>query len=228
MNFETPLTIDVLPVYEDFLEKYKKPFAAKLVYECSLKIYYRTIFAIRQDNKCIWCECEMTHERKKHNSTTIEHMIPRTVGGADDPENYTVACARCNSRRGHMPAEEFRAFIAAGKLDAPKKKKKSRPSQDVKNVRRARARRFASVLDEANKGLSVEERREANANRPVEVQYEMLKKVAALGDIDARTKDKIRAIEAFLSGAPNTFVPGTRLWRQYERFAVSPRLEHAA
>lgn len=222
MQFETPLTIDVLPVYEDFLEQYKKPFAANLVYECLLKIYYRTILTIRQDNKCIWCECEMTHERKKHNSTTIEHMIPRTLGGADDPDNYTVACSRCNSRRGHMSVEEFRAFVDAGNLEAPKKKKKS--ANKDKSKRRARARRFAKVLDEVNQGLTVEERREANANRPVEEQYDLLKKVAAQGDLDARTKDKLTAIEAFLSGTPNPFIPGTRLWRQYERFAISPRL----
>lgn len=227
MQFETPLTIDVLPVYEDYLAEYKKPFAAKLVFEVALKIYWRTVLTLSQENKCIWCECEMTHERKLAHSTTIEHMIPSSLGGADDPENYTVACSRCNSRRGSMLVDEFRAFIAAGKLAAPKKKKKSRQSQGVRNARRIKARRFASVLSEANKGLTNEERRDANANRPVEEQYEILKKVAALGEMDARTKDKLAALEIFLTGAPNPYELDTRPWRQFERFSKSSRLRAA-
>lgn len=119
MNFETPLTIDVLPVYEDFLNKYKKPFPAKLVFQSSLKIYYRTILSRQQNNKCIWCECEMTHERNHSNSTTIEHMIPRSLGGADDPENYAVACSRCNHKRGIMTISSFRDHIRNGGLHHP-------------------------------------------------------------------------------------------------------------
>lgn len=30
---------------------------------------------------------------------TIDHIIPQSLGGSDDPENLALACRRCNERR---------------------------------------------------------------------------------------------------------------------------------
>lgn len=228
MNFVTPLTIDVLPVYEDFLAEYKKPFAAKLVFETSMRIYWRTVLTLQQGNKCIWCECEMTHERKQWNSTTIEHMIPRSLGGLDEPENYTVACSRCNNRRGTMSVNNFRSLIRDGLYEHPEMsntaiRKMGREKKREAASRRALAEKMSKELAVVNAGLTLEERYEANKNRPVTEQYEMLGR-ALKGD--PRTDDKVKALNAVLAGIPNPFDPDTRAWRQYERFARSPRLDN--
>lgn len=40
---------------------------------------------------------------------TIDHIRPRQFGGTDDPDNLTDACQSCNSRKGTLPVELFRA-----------------------------------------------------------------------------------------------------------------------
>lgn len=41
---------------------------------------------------CDYCGAETTMTR--------EHMVPRSKGGTDDPDNIAQACSRCNSRKG--------------------------------------------------------------------------------------------------------------------------------
>lgn len=38
-------------------------------------------------------------------ATTVDHLIPQSHGGDDDPDNLLLAHARCNSRRGTMSPE---------------------------------------------------------------------------------------------------------------------------
>ena len=37
----------------------------------------------------------------------IEHIHPRSKGGSDRVSNLTLACAKCNQKKGHRPVEEF-------------------------------------------------------------------------------------------------------------------------
>ena len=41
----------------------------------------------RDANTCTYCGAEAKH---------VDHIIPVSAGGTDDPENLTAACARCN------------------------------------------------------------------------------------------------------------------------------------
>lgn len=45
--------------------------------------------------------CEYCHspERLSANRFTIDHVIPRSLGGSDDLHNLALACRRCNERR---------------------------------------------------------------------------------------------------------------------------------
>jgi HNH endonuclease len=50
--------------------------------------------------------CEYCHspERLSANRFTIDHVIPRSVGGSDDISNLALACRRCNERRYNFVA----------------------------------------------------------------------------------------------------------------------------
>lgn len=40
---------------------------------------------------------------------TVEHVVPRSLGGTDDLSNLKPACRSHNSARGNRPIEEWRA-----------------------------------------------------------------------------------------------------------------------
>lgn len=46
----------------------------------------------------------------RQQTITVEHIIPRSKGGSNDPENLTHACARCNVLRGTLDIEIFIMF----------------------------------------------------------------------------------------------------------------------
>jgi HNH endonuclease len=50
--------------------------------------------------------CEYCHslEILSANRFTIDHVVPRSLGGSDDIENLALACRRCNERRYNFVA----------------------------------------------------------------------------------------------------------------------------
>lgn len=46
-------------------------------------------------------QCEYGHssERLSANRLTVDHIIPKSLGGSDDLDNLALACRRCNERR---------------------------------------------------------------------------------------------------------------------------------
>jgi hypothetical protein len=47
-------------------------------------------------------------------SASLDHIVPRSAGGTDDPANLQAAHARCNRRRGHLGPAQFRMGGADG------------------------------------------------------------------------------------------------------------------
>jgi hypothetical protein len=45
--------------------------------------------------------CEYCHSPEQSSSDifTIDHLLPRSLGGSDAPDNLALACRRCNERR---------------------------------------------------------------------------------------------------------------------------------
>lgn len=62
---------------------------------------YGAIFA-RDGNRCV--SCEATED------LTIDHIVPRSKGGTDDPSNLRVLCGYCNSQRCNRTDEEWAAL----------------------------------------------------------------------------------------------------------------------
>lgn len=52
----------------------------------------------RDGERCRYCG---TYEGPFH----IDHIYPVALGGSDDPDNLTVACAHCNMSKGAKPLE---------------------------------------------------------------------------------------------------------------------------
>jgi hypothetical protein len=48
--------------------------------------------------------CEYCHspERLSANRFTIDHLMPKSLGGSDELENFALACRRCNERRSNF------------------------------------------------------------------------------------------------------------------------------
>lgn len=53
--------------------------------------------------------CFLGGERIPEGQRTVEHVIPRSLGGTDDLDNLRPACKSHNAARGNRPLEEWRA-----------------------------------------------------------------------------------------------------------------------
>lgn len=61
----------------------------------------------RQGGHCHYCREQMTmrdHHDAPVRSTdaTIEHLVPRALGGGNTPQNLVAACSRCNALGGRI------------------------------------------------------------------------------------------------------------------------------
>lgn len=63
-----------------------------------MKVNERTRQFVRQRANYL---CEYCHSPEKSSSDifTIDHLIPRSLGGSDELDNLALACRRCNERR---------------------------------------------------------------------------------------------------------------------------------
>lgn len=69
------------------------------------KVPYKKIMLTRKNvinrdgHRCQYCGTS-------RGSMTVDHVIPRTLGGADTWENLVCACPRCNNRKGNRTPDE--------------------------------------------------------------------------------------------------------------------------
>jgi 5-methylcytosine-specific restriction endonuclease McrA len=72
--------------------------------------------AIRERAKYV---CEYCHspERLSANRFTVDHVIPKSLGGSDQLTNLALACRRCNERRYNFVALVVRKTFMSLKLD---------------------------------------------------------------------------------------------------------------
>lgn len=60
--------------------------------------------------RCAYCGCETRPVGEWR--LTMDHIVPVSRGGSDAIENLCVACAGCNSDKGTMTGDEYRAWRA--------------------------------------------------------------------------------------------------------------------
>lgn len=52
----------------------------------------------RDGHRCCYCNAK--------ENLTLDHVVPRSMGGGDRWDNLVTACQKCNSRKGNMTPEE--------------------------------------------------------------------------------------------------------------------------
>lgn len=75
----------------------------------------RNIFA-RDANKCQYCG-----KKFPAGELSLDHVVPRSMGGASSWENLVCACTKCNSRKGGRIPEEANMKL----IKTPQKPKRS-------------------------------------------------------------------------------------------------------
>jgi 5-methylcytosine-specific restriction endonuclease McrA len=105
MKLDFPLVINEEPQPDQFNHYPGK--MVRIAYEVAHWQWLRCRLSEAQNWKCCWCGCDTTDLRKKSNSSTIEHVLPKSLGGSDDWENLAMSCNRCNNNRGNKTVEEF-------------------------------------------------------------------------------------------------------------------------
>jgi 5-methylcytosine-specific restriction endonuclease McrA len=83
-------------------EKFQKPETYGVVYEKGKLMGYevREYLLEKWGRQCVYCRTEGL-------KLQVEHVIPKSRNGTDRVSNLTLACRKCNIKKGNQTAEEF-------------------------------------------------------------------------------------------------------------------------
>ncbi len=77
------------------------------------------VFA-RDGGCCVYCGIPARRPgpgvKRGPDLATLDHVVPKSIGGPLSRDNLVLACSACNNARGTMEADAFRALKAAGAL----------------------------------------------------------------------------------------------------------------
>lgn len=67
----------------------------------------------KYNNRCAYCHADLTYARNEGLCIefTIDHILPRILGGTDDLENLALSCFTCNNDKGILTEEQFRREV---------------------------------------------------------------------------------------------------------------------
>lgn len=63
----------------------------------------RALIQSKFGNRCAYCG-----EKLKYKNLTLDHIIPKSMGGTRTESNLYPACFRCNNKKADMSLEDFR------------------------------------------------------------------------------------------------------------------------
>jgi 5-methylcytosine-specific restriction endonuclease McrA len=63
--------------------------------------------AISQNWRCHYCKRPMTEPGSADRAVTLEHRVPRSLGGKDNFDNCVAACRECNTNKSDALEDEF-------------------------------------------------------------------------------------------------------------------------
>jgi len=102
---------------------------------------------LSQRGKCCFCEemmfADSQHYEHKKKIATIEHVIPKKLGGKNEESNYKLSCDGCNNLRGVMDFDKFKKYRISSYFE-------NKPTSLSKNARRTLKKR-AEVAERVNR-----------------------------------------------------------------------------
>ena len=79
--------------------------------------------------------CSYCNKRLLSKEITLDHVIPKSKGGAGNLENLVISCSLCNSKKGnHLPAQS--ALFLWGRNFEEKRHSKSYKKRMAYNARK--------------------------------------------------------------------------------------------
>jgi len=93
----------------------------------------------KEDFRCFYCGNKMELKWGSELSFTLDHTIPRKIGGADITKNIELVCRTCNFLKGDMNAEKYLNNMERLKLRKQKREywKARKASKKDKQTREA-------------------------------------------------------------------------------------------
>ena len=82
--------------YGFVMDRFKKLRSGEITWSTSIREYIKER---EKTDQCIYC----SREKK----LTVEHILPRSRGGPDSPDNAVFVCKRCNSSKGDRRLYEW-------------------------------------------------------------------------------------------------------------------------
>lgn len=65
----------------------------------------------RDGNRCKYCRKKFLNDKKSNLQLTLDHYIPKCLGGSNHIENIVLACLGCNNLKANLMPEEFKALL---------------------------------------------------------------------------------------------------------------------
>jgi 5-methylcytosine-specific restriction endonuclease McrA len=69
----------------------------------------RYLVGRRDGWECHYCKCRLTY-----NNATLDHVVPRSLGGSNAIYNLKLACRHCNQAKANKPPHVFHAMLMQG------------------------------------------------------------------------------------------------------------------
>lgn len=62
---------------------------------------------IWESKRCYYCGVSICSD-----SATVDHVVAKSLGGGNEPENLVACCKSCNSAKGDKTLDDFRILLA--------------------------------------------------------------------------------------------------------------------
>jgi len=82
--------------YRFVMDRFKKLVSGEITWSTSIREYVKER---EKPDECIYCGAK--------GGLTLDHVLPRARGGADDPDNAVWVCQKCNSSKGDKRLYEW-------------------------------------------------------------------------------------------------------------------------
>jgi hypothetical protein len=106
INHLLPITSIIIEVASFDIQKIQNPYIIGVEYQQGTLFGYtiRNYLLEKWDHRCVYCQ-------KKDIPLEVDHIIPRSRNGTDRVDNLTIACKKCNLRKGNKLASECSAKL---------------------------------------------------------------------------------------------------------------------